>query len=199
MTLTNIPGKNLAETNQKRPSAIEQKNEMQVGYQHQVGPKRLENRPSEAPSCPAERKAAIEHWGTPEARFGARRSHTKTAEEAQVLFQHEKNVSSISVKHVFFFRHSEHQIGFLEDKAHKARVRKHGSNYLLETYLKGLSEAVDPEHEENPLADKNSDSGVVTEGDSEQSHSKKNSAAEVTFSGPHSTPISIFKLVYFFK
>ncbi|XP_022918915.2 ras association domain-containing protein 10-like [Onthophagus taurus] len=71
-------------------------------------------------------------------------------------------------------RHSEHQIGFLEDKAHRARVRKHGSNYLLETYLKGLSEAVDPENDFDPSAtDKHSDSGVVTEGDSEQSNHKK--------------------------
>lgn len=67
------------------------------------------------------------------------------------------------------FRHSEHQIGFLEDKTHRARVRKHGSNYLLETYLKGLSEAVNPEMDVI-TADKNSDSGVMTEGDSEQSH-----------------------------
>lgn len=68
------------------------------------------------------------------------------------------------------FRHSEHQIGYLEDKTHRARVRKHGSNYLLETYLKGLSEAVEPERDENVGIDKNSDSGVVTEGDSEQSN-----------------------------
>ncbi|XP_030767759.1 ras association domain-containing protein 10-like [Sitophilus oryzae] len=66
-------------------------------------------------------------------------------------------------------RHSEHQIGYLEDKAHRARVRKHGSNYLLETYLKGLAEAVDPETDHIGV-DKNSDSGVMTEGDSEQSH-----------------------------
>ncbi|KAF2884610.1 hypothetical protein ILUMI_21560 [Ignelater luminosus] len=76
-------------------------------------------------------------------------------------------------------RHSEHQIGFLEEKTHKARVRKHGSNYLLETYLKGLSEAVDPALEENPSGDRNSDSGVVTEGDSEQSnHNKPSSSVE---------------------
>ncbi|KAB0799302.1 hypothetical protein PPYR_07182 [Photinus pyralis] len=76
-------------------------------------------------------------------------------------------------------RHSEHQIGYLEEKTHKARVRKHGSNYLLETYLKGLSEAVDPNLEENPNADRHSDSGVVTEGDSEQSnHNKQASSVE---------------------
>ncbi|KAF5302864.1 hypothetical protein FQA39_LY02044 [Lamprigera yunnana] len=76
-------------------------------------------------------------------------------------------------------RHSEHQIGFLEEKTHKARVRKHGSNYLLETYLKGLSEAVDPNLDENPSADRHSDSGVVTEGDSEQSnHNKATSSVE---------------------
>ncbi|XP_050506122.1 ras association domain-containing protein 10-like isoform X2 [Diabrotica virgifera virgifera] len=69
-------------------------------------------------------------------------------------------------------RHSEHQIGYLEDKTHRARVRKHGSNYLLETYLKGLSEAVDPE-QDTFIADKNSDSGVMTEGDSEQSNTNK--------------------------
>lgn len=65
-------------------------------------------------------------------------------------------------------RHSEHQIGFLEEKAHKARAKKHGSNYLLETYLRGLAEVA----EEDPTqsGDKNSDSGVVTEGDSEQSN-----------------------------
>lgn len=88
------------------------------------------------------------------------------------------------------FRHNEHQIGFLEDKTHKARVRKHGSNYLLETYLKGLSEGVDTDsnnnkdddddqgveddEEEHNTADKNSDSGVVTESSSEQSNFKKN-------------------------
>nr|CAH7744245.1 unnamed protein product [Callosobruchus chinensis] len=66
-------------------------------------------------------------------------------------------------------RHSEHQIGFLEDKTHRARVKKHGSNYLLETYLKGLPEAVDPEADSSLAVDKNSDSGVMTEGDSEQS------------------------------
>lgn len=48
-------------------------------------------------------------------------------------------------------------------------MRKHGSNYLLETYLKGLSEAVNPEMDVITV-DKNSDSGVMTEGDSEQSH-----------------------------
>lgn len=68
-------------------------------------------------------------------------------------------------------RHSEHQIGHLEDKTHRARVRKHGSNYLLETYLKGLPDAVTPE--EHVTMDKNSDSGVVTEGDSEQSNNVK--------------------------
>lgn len=52
-------------------------------------------------------------------------------------------------------------------------MRKHGSNYLLETYLKGLSEAVDPENEVNLCTDKNSDSGVMTEGDSEQSNTNK--------------------------
>ncbi|CAH1985762.1 unnamed protein product [Acanthoscelides obtectus] len=67
-------------------------------------------------------------------------------------------------------RHSEHQIGYLEDKTHRARVKKHGSNYLLETYLKGLSDAVDPEADSSLAVDKNSDSGVMTEGDSEQSH-----------------------------
>lgn len=72
-------------------------------------------------------------------------------------------------------RHSEHQIGYLEDKTHRARVRKHGSNYLLETYLKGLSEAVDPE-QDTFIADKNSDSGVMTEGDSEQSNKQTRTA-----------------------
>ncbi|XP_019881082.1 ras association domain-containing protein 10 [Aethina tumida] len=66
-------------------------------------------------------------------------------------------------------RHSEHQIGCLEDKTHRARIRKHGSNYLLETYLKSLSEAVEPDAETLGV-DKNSDSGVMTEGDSEQSN-----------------------------
>lgn len=73
-----------------------------------------------------------------------------------------------------FFRHNEHQIGYLEDKAHRARVRKHGSNYLLETYLKGLSEAVYPEQDDSLGVDKNSDSGVMTEGDSEQSNTNNN-------------------------
>lgn len=81
----------------------------------------------------------------------------------------------------FCFRHSEHQIGCLEEKTHKARERKHGRNYLLETYLKGLSEAVDPNLEESPTGDKNSDSGVVTEGDSEQSNpNKASSSVEVS-------------------
>ncbi|XP_060530118.1 ras association domain-containing protein 10-like [Cylas formicarius] len=73
-------------------------------------------------------------------------------------------------------RHSEHQIGYLEDKTHRARVRKHGSNYLLETYLKGLSEAVHPDTHHLGL-DKNSDSGVMTEGDSEQSNIANNKAS----------------------
>lgn len=54
-------------------------------------------------------------------------------------------------------------------------MRKHGSNYLLETYLKGLPDAVNPEQEEHVITDKNSDSGVVTEGDSEQSNNVKKS------------------------
>lgn len=49
-------------------------------------------------------------------------------------------------------------------------MRKHGSNYLLETYLKGLSEAVTPESDHTGTGDKNSDSGVMTEVDSEQSN-----------------------------
>ncbi|KAL3267137.1 hypothetical protein HHI36_011277 [Cryptolaemus montrouzieri] len=72
-------------------------------------------------------------------------------------------------------RHSEHQIGYLEDKTHRDRVRKHGCNYLLETYLKGLPEAVNPE-QEHVTTDKNSDSGVVTEGDSEQSNNVQKSS-----------------------
>lgn len=85
------------------------------------------------------------------------------------------------IKNYFYYRHSEHQIGFLEDKTHRVRTRKHGSNYLLETYLKGLSEAVDPENDlEQIIADKNSDSGVVTEGDSEQcNHNKPGCSTEV--------------------
>lgn len=71
---------------------------------------------------------------------------------------------------ISFIRHSENQIGFLEDKTHRARVRKHGSNYLLETYLKGLPDALDtPEGAttaDSPAQDKNSDSGVMTENDS---------------------------------
>ncbi|XP_017767895.1 PREDICTED: ras association domain-containing protein 9-like [Nicrophorus vespilloides] len=78
-------------------------------------------------------------------------------------------------------RHSEHQIGFLEDKTHKARIQKHGRNYLLETYLKGLSEAVEPELDNITLADKNSDSGVLTEGDSEQSNNNNKLDTENSF------------------
>lgn len=43
--------------------------------------------------------------------------------------------------------------------------------------MKGLAEAVDPEKDEALGGDKNSDSGVVTEGDSEQSHPKKASSS----------------------
>lgn len=82
----------------------------------------------------------------------------------------------------FFFRHSEHQIGYLEDRTHKARIRKHGSNYLLETYLKSLSDAVDPTSEEVSGVDKNSDSGVITEGDSEQSNKQPALTSEVRIS-----------------
>lgn len=39
--------------------------------------------------------------------------------------------------------------------------------------MKGLSEAVDPEIGINTCTDKNSDSGVMTEGDSEQSNINK--------------------------
>lgn len=74
------------------------------------------------------------------------------------------------MKRSFYFRHSEHQIGYLEDKTHRARVRKHGSSYILETYLKGLPDPMDPEIDNTLATDKNSDSGVMTEGDSEQSH-----------------------------
>nr|CAD7261395.1 unnamed protein product [Timema shepardi] len=57
----------------------------------------------------------------------------------------------------------EHQIETLEGETHRARVEALGSNYLLETYLG--SEPVDPRLEDE---EKGNDSGVMTEGGSDQ-------------------------------
>lgn len=60
---------------------------------------------------------------------------------------------------------------------------------------------MDPENEEHPLVDKNSDSGVVTEVDSEQSNSKKNGcSAEVNnvYNENYFTNFQ-FLLLYFFR
>lgn len=56
-------------------------------------------------------------------------------------------------------RDREHQITQLEEDRHHLRERKHGKNYLLETYLNGLHEADDKEI----TTAGNSDSGVHTE------------------------------------
>lgn len=69
---------------------------------------------------------------------------------------------SFPVRFCFFLffscRDREHQISKLEEDRHRVRERKHGKNYLLETYLNGLHEADDKE-----IATGNSDSGVHTE------------------------------------
>jgi Ras association domain-containing protein 9/10 len=58
----------------------------------------------------------------------------------------------------------DHQIERLETETHRARLETHGSNYLLETYLK-----LDPEDaDEEGGEEKGNDSGVVTEGGSDQ-------------------------------
>jgi len=58
----------------------------------------------------------------------------------------------------------DYQIEHLESETHRARVETLGSNYLLETYLKLDAEDADEEDEE----EKGDDSGVVTEGGSDQ-------------------------------
>lgn len=58
----------------------------------------------------------------------------------------------------------EYQIERLEGETHRARVETLGSNYLLETYLKLDAEDADEENGE----EKGDDSGVVTEGGSDQ-------------------------------
>lgn len=143
----------------------------------------MEDNTSETSSCAPEREAAVQYGGTAEIGLGSRRSDTSTIEEIEVLlFSSENSMTNFVTIFVPLRRHSEHQIGYLEDKTHRARVRKHGSNYLLETYLKGLAEAVEPEPDDNLVADKNSDSGVVTEGDSEQSNTNNKAArSEVIF------------------
>lgn len=58
----------------------------------------------------------------------------------------------------------DHQIERMESETHRTRVETLGSNYLLETYLKLEREDADEEDEE----EKGDDSGVVTEGGSDQ-------------------------------
>ncbi|XP_039434460.1 ras association domain-containing protein 10 [Culex pipiens pallens] len=55
-------------------------------------------------------------------------------------------------------RDRELQISKIEDDRHRLREREHGKNYLLETYLKGLSEAT---QEDDPTA--GGDSGITSE------------------------------------
>ncbi|KAL7038205.1 hypothetical protein ACKWTF_009500 [Chironomus riparius] len=57
-------------------------------------------------------------------------------------------------------RDRELEISTLEEERHKIREKEHGKNYLLETYLKGISNDNDDKQE---LAAGNSDSGVHTE------------------------------------
>lgn len=58
----------------------------------------------------------------------------------------------------FIFRDRELQISKIEDDRHRLREREHGKNYLLETYLKGLSEAT---QEDDPTT--GGDSGITSE------------------------------------
>jgi Ras association domain-containing protein 9/10 len=58
----------------------------------------------------------------------------------------------------------DYQIEHMESETHRTRVEALGSNYLLDTYLKLDPEDADEEDEE----EKGDDSGVVTEGGSDQ-------------------------------
>lgn len=60
-----------------------------------------------------------------------------------------------------FHRDREVEIARIEEDRHKLREKKHGKNYLLETYLNGLHEAVDDD--QLIVTGINSDSGVNTE------------------------------------
>lgn len=75
----------------------------------------------------------------------------------EILYSHFTFVSFVF--HPQFDRDREHQISKLEEDRHHVRERKHGKNYLLETYLNGLHEATD----DKEMATGNSDSGVHTE------------------------------------
>lgn len=79
---------------------------------------------------------------------------------------HLKSTKSLNKRFFFSFfsflksnRDREHQITKLEEDRHHLRERKHGKNYLLETYLNGLHDADDKEM----TTAGNSDSGVHTE------------------------------------
>lgn len=56
-------------------------------------------------------------------------------------------------------RDREHEISKIEEERHHLREKEHGKNYLLETYLNGMHEAVD----DKEITTGNSDSGVHTE------------------------------------
>lgn len=156
---------------------------MQIRFKYTVRQKCVQNSSSTQITRLTKRKTTIKYRTINKISLSARRSNKEAIKEIKVKIRKDPGIYLFSCLNNFLInhRHSEHQIGFLEEKTHKARVRKHGSNYLLETYLKGLSEAVDPSLEENPSGDRNSDSGVVTEGDSEQSnHNKPSSSVEVS-------------------
>lgn len=63
----------------------------------------------------------------------------------------------------------EEQIESLEQERHRERIEKNGRNYLLETYLGSLKDAEIP----NDVEEERDDSGVLTEGGSDQMNAIK--------------------------
>lgn len=76
---------------------------------------------------------------------------------------------------LFFYREQEKLIDQLEDQTHKSRMEKHGTNYLLESYLRDLGRC----SEVNDSQAGNSDSGVgVGSGTPPRRHTKHKSRRE---------------------
>ncbi|XP_050091686.1 ras association domain-containing protein 10-like [Anopheles aquasalis] len=92
-------------------------------------------------------------------------------------------------------RDRELQISTIEEERHRLREREHGKNYLLETYLKGLSEAT--ETDPNAL-----DSGITSEAtttaspemdfapENDSDHSAVPGAATTTATGTTATTVA---------
>ncbi|XP_046394795.1 ras association domain-containing protein 10-like [Ischnura elegans] len=111
----------------------------------------------------------------PQRSNGEQRKFTETMEKLMKLILAQGETIQAQLKKL---REREDQIDHFEHEVHRLRVKNHGSNYLLDTYLKGVDAEIglgedgaeededDPAEEDKEGSGGGEDSGVVTEGGS---------------------------------